>query len=136
MKRIWMVITLLVAMLALVGCSSDETSEKTFVSEGEIVAVHMENRPLTNNYGGVKKHVPYISYCYVQEDGTIGVREHRLFDDYAEYNYEVILMPLGEENKVVLYRQGEKEIFEIYLTQETYREIFVEDFASIEEDVN
>ena len=129
-KRNFLVITLVITMLVLlVGCSAEATleGEWVLVSEKEILSAKVESRPLTNGMGGVRDYRNYITYCYVNDNGTVGFDEHCLFENYSGYIYEVQFKYPSEEDKVVVYSWSglaDKTFYFIYLTQESYEQIF------------
>jgi len=125
MKKLRILLTI-VCILCLVGCSSkQEISQKTFVSEEEIVSAKVEYRTRTTRFGGIRGYNPYLIIMFIEEDGSLNVEDHQIREDYTEFNYELHVTK-GDENKIIRYEQGQKGIFEVYLTEQIYERIFNE----------
>jgi len=126
MKNVLRIVVVAMLAMCLTACSSKEEPEKVLVSENQIISANFETRAKTNGYGGVRGYDSYLTYIFVKEDETIGHEDLVIRDDYDGLIYEVNLMPLSEECKVMKYERGDQEVYDIYLTENMYKQIFNE----------
>lgn len=151
-KVLRMCITILMMTFLLIACGADKENasqtsdevkiqseeimaaganneDKLLKEEYEILSVHAGSYPETSYYGDYseKKYNNFISFCYIEKNGK-PIFETLTINATGGYSEYEVHCALGEENKVVIvsqkYGSGYYKTYSIYLTKETYENIY------------
>lgn len=114
MKKISIILlALLICSIGLVGC--DDIHEAKPIEKYDVISVYIYEKPITNNYGGVRDVEIKYYFSYLDTDGKlkhVDSFDHSLANEYVT---------LGETNTYVYDPNTNSRI--LYLTEETIQNL-------------
>ena len=109
---------LLVVILGLGGVIAVEASTPITTEEYRVLTVYQYSAPITNGYGGVKRHETKYHVTYTDNDGNIYEKEMRNSATTDEKPYEAVYM--SNETKFVVENKGSTNWYSLYLTEKDF----------------
>jgi len=98
-----------------------KAEQPVVTNEYKVLTVYQYSAPVTNGYGGVKRHETKYHVTYINNDGDICDKEMYNAAATSEKPYEAVYM--GEETKLVITSKGSTSWYALYLTEQDFQEM-------------
>ena len=125
-KRSILIIFLILISVSLTSCELDIPAENSYtpeVWEFKLITCSVEERNVTNGFGGVIRTDKYLKYAFQDGDEVI-FKEKEMKDTYDHINYRLKFEVTDGEAKIIQENGRDQIIFTFQLTQEMYDRIF------------
>ncbi len=101
------------------GVIAAEASTPVTTEEYKVLTVYQYSAPVTNGYGGVRRHETKYHVTYINHNGTICEKEMHNAAKSSTSPYEAVYM--SDETKFVVTTKGSTNWFALYLTEADFQ---------------
>lgn len=90
--------------------------------EFTLLSASIENRPITNSFGGVIRAEKYFHYSFETSSGEVLFKNKKIHSNYEGTTY-ILEFQKGDENKILQY-DGYQTKLVFIMTDEMYKKVF------------